>query len=113
MNFQALTLAEQLALLPDPDSGGRRYREPFTRGRVRFGVYAPQPHDPQQPHAQDEIYIVARGSAVMSQAGTRTPCRSGDALFVAAGHVHRFEEISDDFAAWVLFFDGPDGTPAA
>ncbi len=32
----------------------------------------------------------------------------GDALFVPAGAVHRFEEFSEDFAAWVVFY-GPEG----
>jgi mannose-6-phosphate isomerase-like protein (cupin superfamily) len=33
---------------------------------------------------------------------------SGDLLFVPAGETHRFEEFSDDFAAWVIFY-GPEG----
>jgi mannose-6-phosphate isomerase-like protein (cupin superfamily) len=32
----------------------------------------------------------------------------GDALFVAAGVEHRFENFSDDLAAWVAFY-GPEG----
>lgn len=97
-----------LAALPALDSGARRYVEPFTRGRVRLGLYAPYPLDPQQPHAQDEVYIVVRGSAVLVQDAARAPCAAGDALFVAAGQAHRFEELSSDFAAWVVFFDAPD-----
>ena len=31
----------------------------------------------------------------------------GDLLFVPAGVEHRFEEFSDDFAAWVFFY-GPE-----
>ena len=29
-------------------------------------------------------------------------------LFVKAGHEHRFENFTDDFATWVIFY-GPDG----
>jgi len=111
MQFQAFSLTEVLAALPTPDSGGRRYVEPFTRGRVRLGLYAPDPVDLQQPHTQDEFYIVVRGSAVLVQETARAPCAAGDALFVAAGQVHRFEELSPDFAAWVVFFDAPGDTP--
>lgn len=32
----------------------------------------------------------------------------GDLLFVPAGVVHRFEEFTDDFATWVMFY-GPEG----
>ena len=33
---------------------------------------------------------------------------AGTVAFVAAGETHRFEDLSDDFAVWVLFY-GPDG----
>jgi hypothetical protein len=29
-------------------------------------------------------------------------------LFVPAGHEHRFEDFTPDFATWVIFY-GPDG----
>jgi mannose-6-phosphate isomerase-like protein (cupin superfamily) len=32
----------------------------------------------------------------------------GDALFVPAGMKHRFENFSDDFATWIMFY-GPEG----
>jgi hypothetical protein len=32
----------------------------------------------------------------------------GELLFVPAGVVHRFEDFSDDFATWVMFY-GPEG----
>ena len=32
--------------------------------------------------------------------------RAGDVMFAAAGEVHRFEEFSEDFFTWVLFY-GP------
>lgn len=36
------------------------------------------------------------------------PFQQGDLLFVAAGIPHRFEEFTDDFRTWVIFF-GPKG----
>ena len=33
---------------------------------------------------------------------------TGEALFVPAGVEHRFEDFTDDFAAWVVFY-GPEG----
>jgi mannose-6-phosphate isomerase-like protein (cupin superfamily) len=38
----------------------------------------------------------------------RYPVSPGDVLFVPAGVIHRFEEFTDDFAVWVLFY-GPEG----
>ena len=62
----------------------------------------------QQPHSQDEIYIVQSGSGHFVCGDDRKPFETGEALFVPAGVVHRFEDFSDDFAAWVVFY-GPDG----
>ena len=38
----------------------------------------------------------------------RHPFNAGDLLFVPAGVVHRFEDFSDDFSTWVIFY-GPEG----
>ena len=40
------------------------------------------------------------------------PCRAGDLVFAPAHAEHRFEDISADFATWVLFY-GPEGGEAA
>jgi quercetin dioxygenase-like cupin family protein len=34
----------------------------------------------------------------------------GEALFVPAGDVHRSEDISDDFAAWILFYGSSEAS---
>lgn len=102
-----VTLAKALALLP-PDAVGRRYAEPLTNGSMRLGLYAPRGFDPQQPHEQDELYLVVHGTGTFVHDGKRTPFGPGDALFVAAGIDHRFEDFSDDFVTWVVFW-GPKG----
>jgi quercetin dioxygenase-like cupin family protein len=33
----------------------------------------------------------------------------GDVLFVPAGTIHRFEEFTDDFRTWVIFYGPPGG----
>jgi mannose-6-phosphate isomerase-like protein (cupin superfamily) len=38
----------------------------------------------------------------------RNAFRTGDLLFVPAGVIHRFEEFTDDFCTWVMFY-GPEG----
>ena len=75
---------------------------------MRLGFYAPRGHDPQQPHNQDELYFVTSGTGMFVHGDQRTPFQPGDALFVAANIEHRFEDFSDDFAAWVVFW-GPKG----
>jgi mannose-6-phosphate isomerase-like protein (cupin superfamily) len=70
--------------------------------------YAPRDKDKQYPHLQDELYLVASGSGTFYNKGSRHPFQAGDVLFVAAGHEHRFEDFTPDFATLVIFY-GPEG----
>ena len=59
---------------------------------LEIGVYvlvAPEP-DRQQPHADDEVYVVLEGTGVLEVEGTRVELREGHAVFVPAGADHRF-----------------------
>ena len=77
-------------------------------GSVELEYYVPKGRDPQTPHSRDEIYVIARGRAVLTVNGTTFECESGDVCFVAAHAEHRFSKFSDDFATWVIFY-GPGG----
>jgi mannose-6-phosphate isomerase-like protein (cupin superfamily) len=99
-------LATTLARLP---ATGERYVVPFRHGTMRLGLYAPRGNDPQQPHAQDELYVVVSGRGDFVCADARTTFGPGDVLFAAAGAAHRFENFSDDFATWVVFYGAAGG----
>ncbi len=71
-------------------------------------IYAPKGEDLQQPHTRDELYIIAAGSGYFVHEQERHAVEIGEVLFVPAGDIHRFEEFSDDFATWVVFY-GPEG----
>jgi len=71
-------------------------------------LYAPRGIDDQKPHSQDELYFVTRGSGTFVCGAERVRFGPGDALFAAAGVSHRFEDFTDDFETWVVFY-GPDG----
>jgi mannose-6-phosphate isomerase-like protein (cupin superfamily) len=62
----------------------------------------------QTPHEQDELYVVFSGSGEFLLNGERMNFTAGDVLFVPAGVEHRFENFSDDFVTWVIFY-GPKG----
>ena len=71
-------------------SGG--YEVVHSSPGLEIGVYvlvAPEP-DRQQPHDDDEIYIVLEGTGVLEIAGEKVDLREGHALFVPAGAEHRF-----------------------
>lgn len=104
------THAATAAQLPGADAP-RRFAIADRHGTMLLGLYAPQGHDPQTPHEQDELYIVATGTAVIVKGTERQACAANDVIFVEAGITHRFEEMSDDFSAWVVFW-GPAGGEA-
>jgi mannose-6-phosphate isomerase-like protein (cupin superfamily) len=59
---------------------------------LELGVYvlvAPEP-DTQQPHDDDEVYVVLEGRGTLEVEGRSFPVGEGDALFVEAGADHRF-----------------------
>ena len=62
--------------------------------------------------AADEVYVVASGNGEFVNGGVRRPFETGELLFVPAGIEHRFENFSDDFSTWVIFY-GPEGGEAA
>lgn len=96
-----------------PNQPGRRSALLLNHGSMDLRWYAPRGEDPQTPHDQDEIYIVASGSGTFLRAGERFPFGPGDALFVGAGIDHRFVEFSDDFAVWVVFYGRVGGEAAS
>ena len=107
-----VTLARAVAALAGSPVGGRPYAELIVRGTLRVGLYAPRGEDTQQPHDQDEVYIVMSGRGTFRNGPASHPFQPGDVLFVAAGVPHRFEDFSDDFYVWVVFYGPPGGEGA-
>ena len=101
-----INLADALKRLPGPQ--GEKSVLLFEHGSLRIKLYAPRGSDPQTPHSQDEIYVVALGTGEFVCAGARQSFTPNDVLFAAAGVEHRFENFTDDFAVWVFFY-GPEG----
>ena len=110
--------SDLLMRLPGPRTAnwpdGERFVEAFARGSLVVELYAPISVDPQKPHVRDEVYFIVSGSGEFVMDSERTSFSAGDALFVAAGAEHRFENFSADFVTWVVFY-GPEGgeTPDA
>ncbi|HNP21998.1 MAG TPA: cupin domain-containing protein [Panacibacter sp.] len=90
----------------------REKQQQFTlimqNGSMSVEYYAPDKVDRQTPHKQDELYVIASGSGYFFRNGEQVSVTQGDVLFVPAGMEHRFENFSDDFATWVIFY-GPNG----
>lgn len=52
--------------------------------------------------------VVVSGSGDFVKNGERIRFAANDVLFVEAGSTHRFENFSEDFSTWVIFW-GPEG----
>ena len=89
----------------------------LTFGSMTLFYYEPRGWDHQPVHEQDEVYVVVRGTGTFAVGASeetlaRTAFGPGDAIFVPAGTLHRFESFTEDFATWVVMY-GPEGGEAA
>lgn len=77
-------------------------------GTMQLKYYASKLTDKQTPHQQDEIYVIASGHVIFYRGNEIVSCKKGDILFVPAIMEHHFENFSEDFASWVIFY-GKEG----
>jgi mannose-6-phosphate isomerase-like protein (cupin superfamily) len=79
---------------------------------LELGVYvlvAPEP-DRQEPHADDEVYVVLEGNGVLDVEGESVSLKEGDAVFVEAGADHRFSAY-EQLSVLVIFVSRAAGNP--
>lgn len=78
--------------------------EPFEKNNVKLVFFAPRGTDYQTFHEEDEFYFIVRGSGELMIDGERFNCETGDVFFVEAKVPHHFENFTEDFATWAIFF---------
>ena len=74
------------------EAGNGGYEVVHSSPGLEIGVYvlvAPEP-DRQQPHEDDEVYVVLSGRGVLTIEGKEIPVTEGQAVFVPAGAEHQF-----------------------
>ena len=59
--------------------------------------------DLQQPHSEDEVYIVLEGQAQIRIGDQDYPVKTGDTIFVPAQKEHRFHSIVEELRVIVVF----------
>jgi len=59
--------------------------------------------DDQGPHAEDELYVVMAGRGRLAAGGETVAVVPGDVVFVPAGELHRFHDITEDLSLLVVF----------
>jgi mannose-6-phosphate isomerase-like protein (cupin superfamily) len=93
-------------------AAGGGYEIVHESAGLELGVYvlvAPEP-DRQQPHSDDEVYVVLEGSGTLEIEGEPVDLREGQAVFVPAGADHRF--VGYERLAVLVVFERPPGTMA-
>lgn len=80
------------------------YRILHASPGLEIGVYVLGPSHPdrQQPHADDEVYVVLAGRGVLDVEGQQVPLERGQAVFVPAGARHGFM-AHDQLSVLVIF----------
>jgi mannose-6-phosphate isomerase-like protein (cupin superfamily) len=86
-------------------AAGRAYREFLRVPTMSAGLYElpAGAEDPQQPHTEDELYIVTAGRAILRVAEKDIPVTAGALVFVPASVPHRFHSITEDLSVLVVF----------
>ena len=102
------------ALLEQQRAAGRPYLEFIRTGSLSTGLYVLPAGsvDAQDPHTEDEVYIVVAGGSLFTAGAETREVRAGDVLYVAAGVPHRFHDISEELRVLVVFAP-PEGSAAA
>ena len=86
------------------------YVEFLRNPSMSVGVYrlAEGAPDPQQPHTEDEIYVVISGRGRFRGGDGDVPVGPGDVIFVPAQEPHHFHGIEEAIEVVVLF-SPPEG----
>ncbi|MCA1219126.1 cupin domain-containing protein [Streptomyces sp. 8L] len=78
----------------------------FMRAKsMSLGLYALDAGemDRQQPHQQDEVYLVVSGRASITVGMETTQVARGSVVFVPRGTAHKFHHITEDLRVMVVF----------
>ena len=59
--------------------------------------------DDQNPHTEDEIYVIKAGRATLVTDSGTTPVGPGSVIYVPSGETHRFTDVTEDLALIVVF----------
>jgi mannose-6-phosphate isomerase-like protein (cupin superfamily) len=84
---------------------GELYLEFLRRDSMSCGLYVLEPgaDDPQEPHQEDEVYVVLAGRARLRMADQDRPVGPGSVLFVARTVPHRFHDVTERLSVLVFF----------
>jgi mannose-6-phosphate isomerase-like protein (cupin superfamily) len=98
-------------LRADQAAAGEPYLEFLRREALSAGLYVLDVGEPdqQQPHAEDEVYVVISGRATLKVGDRDHPLGPGSVVFVARNVPHRFHDITERLSVLVFFAPAETG----
>ena len=96
---------DMAALDGDRAAVDRSYLEFLSVPDLSAGIYVLEEgaEDLQAPHTEDELYVVMAGQARIMVGDDDRAIRPGSLIFVAAGVIHRFHDITERLVLVVAF----------
>ena len=90
---------------------GELYLEFLRRDSMSCGLYVLDPgaDDPQEPHQEDEVYVVLSGQGWLRAGDRDDPVGPGSVIFVARTVPHRFHDITERLSMLVFFAPAESG----
>lgn len=100
-----MTAFELNDLVSERERTGKLYHEFLRVPAMSAGLYHLKVGsiDPQQPHHEDEAYVVMRGKGKFMLNGEDSDVQAGSVIFVPAHLEHRFHSITEDLDILVFF----------
>ncbi|MCY7341159.1 MAG: cupin domain-containing protein [Pseudonocardia sp.] len=88
-----------------PEGAPNQYREHLRAPAMSVGTYCIPVggKDGQEPHTEDEIYVVVRGHARLVGESGEVEVGPGSVVYVPACELHQFTEVTDDLSVVVMF----------
>ena len=89
----------------DPGSEDVSWIEHLSVADLSVGTYSIPAGgtDGQEPHTEDEIYVVQQGRATLETADGNAEVGPGSVVYVPANEEHHFVNVTENFAVLVLF----------
>ena len=94
------------ALVAAQDRPGEHTYVDFLRKEMLslgMSVWPAGGEDTQQPHTEDEVYVVMAGRGTIRVADEDRPVKPGSVIYVGAGVEHRFHSVSEDLHVLVFW----------
>ena len=99
-------LIRRAGIYTPPDGGApNHWIVHLNSGDLILGTYSIPAGgvDDQEPHTEDEVYVVQAGRATLVTASGTVPVEPGSVIHVPAGETHTFTDVTEDLALVVVF----------